>query len=151
MLAVLLASVSVLSLLHTTSAIDYSTDLSTLSGTDGFRMIEGAGDSLGNSVAMIGDFDGDGFDDFIVSAPTKAVGAKTQAGVAYIVLGNHDTASWQEMDMTTFVSNSKGMKIIGANTDDETGVSLSAAGKTLQIAFFFIAAVLDCNMNFNIR
>jgi hypothetical protein len=47
---------------------------------------ESTGDWAGQSVASLGDFDGDGFDDFIVGAPMKDCQSYS-TGAAYLVLG----------------------------------------------------------------
>ena len=59
----------------------------TLAQTELYR-IDGAmpGDELGFSVAVLGDIDGDGADDYIVGAPRSDVGG-TDAGTAYVVSG----------------------------------------------------------------
>lgn len=59
-------------------------DLTTLDGADGFRMNgEAAGDYAGFSVEGIGDFNGDGFDDFAVGAER----ANSIDGVINVVFG----------------------------------------------------------------
>ena len=50
---------------------DANFDLSTLNGSNGFRISgEAAGDFNGFSVSGAGDVNGDGFDDVIIGAPT---------------------------------------------------------------------------------
>lgn len=51
----------------------------------------GEQDALGEAIAVLGDLDGDGFDDFTVGAPGQAVDEVTGAGVAYLVYGD---AGW---------------------------------------------------------
>ena len=52
------------------SAIRANIDLSSLDGSNGFKLSGvAAGDSSGCSVASAGDVNGDGFDDLIVGAP----------------------------------------------------------------------------------
>lgn len=60
-------------------------DLSSLDGTDGFR-IDGAAnyDAAGHSVASAGDLNGDGFSDLIVGAPDAY---EDGAGSAYVIYG----------------------------------------------------------------
>ena len=51
---------------------------------DGFSMVgKEAGDQLGNSVSGVGDFNADGFGDFIIGAP-----AADSSGASYVVFGN---------------------------------------------------------------
>ncbi|MFN0193854.1 MAG: beta strand repeat-containing protein [Aestuariivirga sp.] len=61
-----------------------SFNLSTLDGSNGFRL-EGAesGDQSGASVALAGDFNGDGFDDILIGAPAAGLG-----GQCYVVFGH---------------------------------------------------------------
>jgi len=48
--------------------------LGTLDGTNGFRITgEAPNENAGTSVAGVGDFDGDGFEDVVVSAPGRDV------------------------------------------------------------------------------
>ena len=62
-------------------------DLSTLSGTTGFKISgEAAGDWSGRSVASAGDVNGDGFDDLIIGA-YKSDPHGSQSGAAYVVFG----------------------------------------------------------------
>ena len=62
--------------------------LSSLDGTNGFRIdaIE-SNDRLGYSVSGAGDFNGDGFDDLIVSADNANPGGKADAGEIYLIFG----------------------------------------------------------------
>ena len=66
------------------SPFDANLDLSTLDGTNGFKIIgAAAGDQLGFSVASAGDVNGDGRDDLIIGAPN----ANSNAGAAFVVFG----------------------------------------------------------------
>jgi Ca2+-binding RTX toxin-like protein len=59
-------------------------DLSTLNGSNGFRIEGGAGTQLGTTVAGVGDMNGDGLDDLVVTAvSTSGAGA----GPAYVIFG----------------------------------------------------------------
>jgi Ca2+-binding RTX toxin-like protein len=59
-------------------------DFSTLNGTNGFKISGAAGDQLGWSVSIAGDFNGDGFDDVVVGT-NNVYG---QPGKAYVVFGH---------------------------------------------------------------
>jgi Ca2+-binding RTX toxin-like protein len=76
-----------------TTAFATNISLSTLSGTDGFRL-DGidAADFSGESVSSAGDVNGDGFDDLIVGAPQGDPGGDLQAGESYIIFGNNSGA-----------------------------------------------------------
>ncbi len=83
-----------------------SINLSTLDGSNGFRLDGAAGgDFSGNSVSNAGDVNGDGFDDVIIGANT---------GSSYVVLGKasgFDAA----MDMST-LNGSNGFRLDGSGT-----------------------------------
>jgi hypothetical protein len=111
-------------------------DLTNLSAAQGF-IIQGdiAGDQAGLSVAAAGDFNGDGYDDIIVGAPTGDNGG-ADAGEAYVVFGKASgfgnaviTAgvSRQVVDLTT-LSFPDGFIIQGDAAGDYAGWSVSAAG-----------------------
>src|SRR5262245_37776817 len=59
------------------------TPLSSLDGTNGFRLDGATYDRSGHSVASAGDVNGDGFADLIIGAPD----AETYAGSTYVVFG----------------------------------------------------------------
>ena len=64
-------------------------DLSTLDGSNGFRL-DGidADDLSGSPVSGAGDVNGDGFDDIIIGAIGAAPGGDAFAGESYVVFGN---------------------------------------------------------------
>jgi hypothetical protein len=72
-------------------------------------------DQLGLSVSNVGDVNGDGYDDFIIGASYNDAGG-TNAGAAYIYFGG------------TIVNNVADVTLLGANTEDSFGYSVSAAG-----------------------
>lgn len=77
--------------------------LSALDGADGFRL-EGAvaGDQTGRTVNEAGDFNGDGIDDFLVTAPNADRTATTD-GAVFVVFGGAAfaaTASIDQLDGT---------------------------------------------------
>jgi hypothetical protein len=101
-------------------------DLSSLDGTDGFR-IPGlaAGDRAGLSVSGAGDVNGDGFADVIIGAPFADTLGK-DAGVSYVVFGkaggfgpNFDLASLDGVN---------GFQITGEAAFDNNGSSVSSLG-----------------------
>jgi len=108
------------------SGFDATLDLSTLNGTNGFRL-NGvtADDRTGRSVSSAGDVNGDGFDDLIVGAPSGSKYADP-AGSSYIVFGKASgfTAS---LDLTS-LNGSNGFRLAGDASGDSTGISVSAAG-----------------------
>ena len=99
-----------------------SINLASLAATDGFK-IQGdvAGDRAG-IVSSAGDFNGDGFDDFIVGAYRSNGGT----GAAYLIFGKAGGFP-SLIDLTEF-SASDGFKVSGEASGDEAGRSVSAAG-----------------------
>ena len=108
------------------SGFSASIDLSTLDGSNGFR-IDGAnrGDQSGSSVSSAGDVNGDGYDDLIIGA-TGANLNGPNSGSSYVVFGKASgfTAT---MDLSA-LDGSNGFRIDGANRGDQSGVSVSSAG-----------------------
>jgi Ca2+-binding RTX toxin-like protein len=78
-------------------------DLSTLNGTNGFRLSGAAGDFSGRSVASGGDVNGDGFADVIVGAPTL--------GLGYVVFGKA-SGFGADLDLATLIG-SDGFRLSG--------------------------------------
>src|SRR5689334_6041529 len=83
----------------------------------------GARDLSGYSVAAVGDVNGDGFDDVLISSPNATVDGRSVAGVSYVVYGN---ASGTNIDLSHFNA-SEGFRIIGSAFDG-VGNSVAAAG-----------------------
>ncbi|MEO1513032.1 MAG: integrin alpha, partial [Planctomycetota bacterium] len=68
-------------------------ETSDLNGTNGFKLIgDNSGDQTGFSVDIVGDFNGDGIDDFVIGAPGLTVlgpsgngsGQSDEVGGAYL-------------------------------------------------------------------
>ena len=100
-------------------------DLSGLDGTDGF-VLNGVtlNDSTGRSVSSAGDFNGDGFDDFLIGANTASGN-----GVAYLVFGT-DRGFPSSVDLST-LDGSNGFRLVGEAAGDFLGAGspgVSAAG-----------------------
>lgn len=67
-------------------------DAGTLDGTQGTKFRgQHADDKVGFSIAVAGDFNGDGVDDFIMGAPNEAHSGIRDTGRAYIVFGRDPT------------------------------------------------------------
>ncbi|MCA9110303.1 MAG: FG-GAP repeat protein [Planctomycetaceae bacterium] len=103
-------------------------DLSTLDGTNGFRL-EGidSTDFSGLSLDGVGDFNGDGFDDLIVSAPFADRDGIGTTGESYLVFGQSGafpaTLALDSLDGTN------GFRIDGVASQDYSGKSVSGAGE----------------------
>jgi hypothetical protein len=98
-----------------------SLDLSTLNGTNGFR-IDGstAGESSGRSVSSAGDVNGDGFSDLLIG------GYNTGAGQGYVIFGK-SSAFASSMTLSS-LTGSNGFRINGVTANDLAGYSVSGAG-----------------------
>jgi len=79
---------------------------------------ESASDYAGSSVALTGDTDGDGYDDFLVGAYGDDDGGSA-AGAAYLVLG--------PVEQSGDLADSEA-KLLGENSSDYAGQWISAAG-----------------------
>lgn len=110
------------------SVVSGSLNLSTLNGTNGF-FIRGIDqdDNAGFSVHHAGDFNGDGFADFMIGAQEADPNSKIAAGESYLIfgtsiIGNSGTINLNTLDGTTgFVMN-------GIVDYDRSGRSVSTAG-----------------------
>jgi VCBS repeat-containing protein len=102
-------------------------DIGQLDGTNGFT-ISGidAGDSSGRSVASAGDFNGDGFDDFIIGARFADANGAVDAGESYLIFGT-DTGFSTQLDLAS-LNGTNGFVINGIAASDESGRSVSSAG-----------------------
>ena len=86
------------------AGFDSTQDLSSLDGSNGFRLVGTAYDFSGNSVSNAGDVNGDGFGDLIVGA----YGADPNgdfSGASYVVFGKAAGFS-AIIDLSTLDSNS---------------------------------------------
>ncbi len=102
-------------------------DLSTLDGTNGFR-VDGidAIDVSGQAVSSAGDVNGDGFDDLIIGAIYADPNGISSAGESYVVFGKSSefaaTLSLSTLNGTT------GFRLNGTDTNDRSGEAVSSAG-----------------------
>lgn len=91
-----------------------------LAGADAILTGETARDNAGISVAGIGDFDNDGYDDLAVGATGYDSGAASTAGAAYIAYG----------PLSGTVSLSAATRYTGSAAYDSAGGALAGAGDT---------------------
>ena len=103
-----------------------SGDLSALDGNDGVRL-PGLDrfDQSGRSVAILGDIDGDGFDDLAVGAPDADPGGRTNAGEVYVIYGT-DEGFPATLDPSAPADG--GFLVAGADPFDFAGFAVSGAG-----------------------
>ena len=93
-------------------------------GSGGFR-IDGANpyDNAGNSVAGIGDMNGDERPDVLIGAEGASNNGRRDSGSAYVVYGK---ASTDNVKLASL--GSSGYRVDGANAGDRLGTSVSTAG-----------------------
>ena len=109
-----------------------SFDLSTIDGTNGFRL-DGKNmlDFVGRSVAAAGDVNGDGIGDLVIGASYSSY----SYGGAYIVFGGGTLSTLDAADGKTdgtldlsLLDGSAGFRLDGAAFGDHAGISVSGAG-----------------------
>lgn len=99
---------------------------STLNGSNGFKVSgDGTDDYTGSTVSNAGDFNGDGFDDFLVGAPYLNDGG-VYTGGAYVIFGK-GTAGPANLNPSQ-LNGTNGFLLMGENGGDFAGMSVSAAG-----------------------
>ena len=104
-----------------------SLDLSTLNGTNGFRLDGGAAsDRAGVAVSSAGDVNGDGFADLIVGSNPSGGKYNSQPGASYVVFGKASGFA-SSLDLST-LNGANGFRLGGAAGGDHAGWSVSAAG-----------------------
>ena len=101
-------------------------DLSTLDGTNGFRIDAlGLRDDLGVSVSTAGDLNGDGLDDIVIGADKADPGVFNE-GAAYVIYGS--TSSFgATFDLST-LDGTNGFVFNGEANSDRAGFSVNTAG-----------------------
>lgn len=102
-------------------------DISSLTPSDGF-LIEGSETSLlsfGHSISSGGDFNGDGFADLVIGAPTSNLDS-SESGAAWLVWGASG-ATRSTLNMAGF-SAGDGLTIAGAVTGDHLGSVVDLSG-----------------------
>lgn len=105
-----------------------SFDLENLNGVSGFKILGlEAFDSLGISVAGLGDVNADGLEDFIIGARGHDAVGRTDAGAVYVVFGAAGLGSSGEFDLTT-IDGTNGFMIEGSEARAGIGYSVGHAG-----------------------
>ncbi|WP_185739765.1 Ig-like domain-containing protein [Sphingorhabdus wooponensis] len=109
-------------------------DLGTLQASDGFMMWgELQNGEFGRVAEGLGDVNGDGFDDIVVSAPTSSVNGFLQSGKAFVIFGSAtgqgDISNGRQILSIPAMTSSQGFVIQGATeTSALLGNSVGAAG-----------------------
>lgn len=103
-------------------------DLSTLDGTNGFKipgLAPGKGNQFGTSVSNAGDVNGDGLGDMIIGAPS-ADPAGYLSGASYVVFGRPGGFP-PELNIST-LDGTNGFMLSGSAASERSGSSVSTAG-----------------------
>ncbi|MBD2461131.1 DUF4347 domain-containing protein [Oscillatoria sp. FACHB-1407] len=102
-------------------------NLSTLNGTNGFRLDGGAAsDNSGFAVSAIGDINHDGIADLAVTAPFADPNGRSNSGAIYVVFGRTSGFS-TNLNLST-LNGTNGFRLNGIDIGDFAGVSVSSAG-----------------------
>ncbi|MES2791000.1 MAG: Calx-beta domain-containing protein [Planctomycetota bacterium] len=105
-------------------------NLSSLNGTNGFILYGiDAGDLSGTSVGSAGDFNGDGFDDFVIGA-TSAAGVgnlSDNAGESYVVFGKASWAGTPTVNLSS-LNGTNGIILVGIDPADASGTTINGIG-----------------------
>eukprot|EP01032_Pedospumella_encystans_P014887 gene14887-17080_t len=96
------------------------------SGSDGLLVTGPANSVTGNSLAQIGDYNGDGTDDFAVGSMLMTVNSVNRGGLTLIVLGQN--GAWPAIDLSAAVSGATTRRIYGSNNNGQSGSSVGGAG-----------------------
>jgi len=104
-----------------------SLDVDNLNGTNGFRLLSAnPGDETGFAASAAGDFNGDGIDDFLVSAPDADPNGPNSAGAAYLIFGK-GTGFSANVNLAT-LNSINGFRLAGIGSGDGMGRAVSGIG-----------------------
>jgi len=86
------------------------------------------GDFLGNAVSQAGDFNNDGFDDFLIAAvEAKDSNNIQKVGKTYLIFGDKNVKNIDSLDLLNFNSE-VGIEFVGNNFGDLSGYALGGGG-----------------------
>jgi Ca2+-binding RTX toxin-like protein len=105
------------------SASGANIDLANVDASDGFRIIGDEFGSVGYSVSVAGDVNGDGIIDLLIGAPYDQAGGMYRAGSTYLVFGS---ISGADVDLANLTP-SQGVRLDGGEVS-ESGSSVASAG-----------------------
>ena len=99
--------------------------LSSLNGSNGFRLGGTDGSQIGCYVASAGDVNGDAFDDLLIGAPGADPDGRENAGETYVVFGSD--AGFAPSFALSSLDGTNGFRLGGIDRGDSSG-SVSSAG-----------------------
>ncbi|MBB71468.1 MAG: hypothetical protein CMF50_03620, partial [Legionellales bacterium] len=108
------------------TAFGATLDVTTLNGSDGFRINGPTGSDLaGTGVSFVGDYNGDGYDDIVVTVPNFGYG--NNDGLAYLIFGSASGMP-ADIELSDF-SGQRGIILKSTLSDVQAfGARVSAAG-----------------------
>lgn len=107
----------------------WTTNINVLSESIAAFVSEGEKDLAGESVAGVGDVNGDGYDDFVIGAPCFDASAQnTDAGKAYLFLGDNNRWSPQSMYPHEVSLSTATASFFGEAASNYAGHSISGVG-----------------------
>lgn len=105
-------------------------DLGLLNGSNGFKIRDNVNpdedDKMGFIVTGLGDINGDGIDDCMVSAPYRKIGNKYTAGAVYVIYGK--TGTFTAELFLADLDGTNGFTFMGTNDSDAVGFAIDNAG-----------------------
>lgn len=126
-----------LALLYTVPSFAVDFNLSSINGSNGFVLNGPSTNAFsGRSVDFIGDINGDGLSDVIVTIPYASPSGRVRAGEAYVIFGSaiwgsgaagDPLAGGAEFNLNA-LSNADGFRIAGATAEDYFGFNASGVG-----------------------
>jgi Ca2+-binding RTX toxin-like protein len=110
-----------------TTGFAANVNVSTLNGSNGFRMTGAAASDFSGVSVSSGDVNGDGFSDLVIGAWfANVTGPYTFEGATYVVFGN-DTGFGANVNLSG-LDGTNGFRLVGEPSVSQTGFSVSAAG-----------------------
>jgi len=114
-------------ILGSTAGFAASLDVDNLNGSNGFRLLSAnPGDETGIAASVAGDFNGDGIDDFLVSAPGADPHGADGAGAAYLVFGKN--GNFSDSFNLANLNGEDGFRLDGIDDGDGVGRAVSGIG-----------------------